>query len=492
MPGHDLLFMPARTAAALIRAKKLSPVEYVDAVLAAAHAAQDRLNAFVTIMDAEARAAARAAEAAAMRGAPIGPLHGVPVSVKDEIDVEGVRTTRGSHVFADAVATRDDITVARLRAAGAIVIGKTTLPEFGHKGLTDSPLLGVTRNPWDLSRTPGGSSGGAAAAAASGIAPLALGTDGAGSVRIPAACCGLVGLKPTQGIVPWETARDGFANTISAGPMTRTVADAAVMFDVIAGPSPLDPLSQQRKRPRVSAKFLADGLAGVRIANIPRMTNPRVASDVAANLAATRTLLEGLGAEVEDAGEAIDWLDAPGKLMYWANLHAAFTPLVAQWGNQLSPSLLGMMRWGEQYSLAAFRQAQFARTRLFRDVERLFEAYDLLLTPTLTRTALPADFDPVRDEVEIEGAKCGVTRQGWSAYVYPFSLTGHPALTVPNGFGADGLPTAVQLVGRYGADLDLFRVAAMLEAAAPWAQHRPAPAWSGGMQAAAGPPGGRA
>jgi Asp-tRNA(Asn)/Glu-tRNA(Gln) amidotransferase A subunit family amidase len=473
MPDTELLFMPATQAAARIRTRELSPVEYVDAVLAAAHQAQPRLNAFVTIMDDEARAAARAAEQAVMRGDALGPLHGVPVTVKDEIDVLGVRTTRGSHVYADNVATRDDILVARLKAAGAIVVAKTTLPEFGHKGLTDSPLQGITRNPWDLSRTPGGSSGGAAAAAASGIAPLALGTDGAGSVRIPAACCGLVGLKPTQGIVPWETARDAFGNNISAGPMTRTVADATVMFDVIAGPSPFDPLSQQRKRPRVSTKFIGSRLDGVRIANVPRMTNPRVASDVAANLAATRAVLEGLGAQIEDAGDDIDWLDQPGRIMFWANLHAAFSTLLPQWGNQLSPSLVAMMAWGEKFSLAEFRQAQFARTRLFRDVEALFERFDLLLTPTLTRTALPADFDPSRDEVDIGGFKCGITRQGFSAYVYPFSLTGHPALTVPNGFGADGLPTAVQLVGRYGADLDLFRVATMVEREAPWAARRP-------------------
>lgn len=473
MPSTDLLFMPALTAAALIRARRISPVEYVDAVLAAAHASQPRLNAFVTIMDESARVAAKAAEAAVMQGAALGPLHGVPVTVKDEVDVAGVRCTRGSAVYADNVAVRDDITVARLKAAGAIVVGKTTLPEFGHKGLTDSPLQGITRNPWDLARTPGGSSGGGAAAAASGIAPLALGTDGAGSVRIPAACCGLVGLKSTQGVVPWETARDAFGNNISAGPMTRTVADAAVMFDVIAGPSVLDPLSLERARPGVAPRLAGNRLDGVRIANIPRMTNPRVAGDVAANLAASRGILEGLGATIEDAGEDIDWLDQPGRVMFWANLHAAFAPLLPQWGNQLSPSLTAFMARGEKFSLAEFRQAQFARTKMFRDVQKLFDRYDLLLTPTLTRTALPADFDPSRDEVEIEGHKCGITRQGFSAYVYPFSLTGHPALTVPNGFGTDGLPTAVQLVGRYGADMDLLRIGAMLEAQAPWAGGRP-------------------
>ncbi|HMK00708.1 MAG TPA: amidase, partial [Reyranella sp.] len=207
MSDTDLLFMPAVKAAALIRAKKLSPVDYVDSVLKAIERAQPRLNCFRVVMAEEARRDAKKAEEAVARGDKLGPLHGVPVSIKDLVDVKGVHTRHGSAIFEDNVAQADDVLVQRLRAAGAIVVGKSTTPEFGVKGLTDGPSFGVTRNPWNLERTPGGSSGGGAAAVAAGLGPLALGTDGAGSVRGPASCSGLVGLKPTLGAVPANTSR---------------------------------------------------------------------------------------------------------------------------------------------------------------------------------------------------------------------------------------------------------------------------------------------
>ena len=202
MSDTDLLFMPAVKAAALIRAKKLSPVEYVDAVLSAIERAQPRLNCFATVMEDEARRDAKAAEKAVTDGAKLGPLHGIPISIKDLVDVAGVHTRHGSAIFEDNIATTDDVVVQRLRGAGAVVIGKATSPEFGVKGLTDGPSFGITRNPWNLDRTPGGSSGGGASAVAAGLGPLSLATDGAGSTRGPASCSGLVGLKATLGIVP--------------------------------------------------------------------------------------------------------------------------------------------------------------------------------------------------------------------------------------------------------------------------------------------------
>ena len=237
----DLLFMPAVTAAALIRAGKLSPVDYVDTVLKAIDRAQPRLNCFRVVMAEEARRDARKAEEAVARGDKLGPLHGVPVSIKDLVDVKGVHTRHGSAIFEDNVAQADDVLVQRLRAAGAIIVGKSTTPEFGVKGLTDGPSFGVTRNPWNLERTPGGSSGGGAAAVAAGLGPLALGTDGAGSVRGPASCSGLVGLKPTLGAVPADTSRDAFGNNVYAGPLARTITDAAIMHSVLVGPSDKDP-----------------------------------------------------------------------------------------------------------------------------------------------------------------------------------------------------------------------------------------------------------
>src|SRR5262245_25844503 len=234
----------ALTLVRQIRTKEVSPLEVVEAVLARIDALQPTVNAFMTVTAGEARETARRAEAAVMAGDPLGPLHGVPFSVKDLLFTKGVRTTMGSHIFADQVPSDDAVPVRRLREAGAILIGKTTTPEFGHKPFTDSPLFGTTRNPWDLSRTAGGSSGGAAAAIATGQGPLALGTDGGGSIRIPAACCGIVGLKPTLGRVPHVHQTDLFGTTSYIGPMARTVTETGACFDAIVGFDAGDPYSQ--------------------------------------------------------------------------------------------------------------------------------------------------------------------------------------------------------------------------------------------------------
>ncbi len=475
MADEDLLFMTAARAAGLIRAGKLSPVTLVQAVLDAARQAQPVLNPFVALLDDSALAVARAAEQAVHDRRPLGPLHGVPVSIKDQVDVAGVPTTHGSAIFAGNTAAADDATVARLRAAGAIVFAKTRLPEFGHKGLTDGPSFGTTRNPWDPAHTTGGSSGGAAAAVASGIGPLALGTDGAGSVRIPAACCGLVGLKPTLGSVPWQQAADAFGNYTYAGPITRSVTDAAMMRAVLTGPDAADPWTLGRgAEPGLSPGLIGRDLSGLRLGVIDRTANPRVQQEMADNARASAEVFAGLGAVAEPVGDGIDWIEHPGRVMYQANFAVALARHLPQWRDQMDPSLLAFMQRGDGFSLTQFREGQYARTRLFRSIQALFDRVDVLIMPTLSRTALPADFDAAEDEVEIDGVACGITRQGWSSYVYPFNLTGHPALTIPSGFDAAGLPTAVQLVGRWGADLDLLRLGALLEEARPWAASRPA------------------
>ena len=473
MAEADLLYLSAQQAAAMIRRRKLSPVELTEAVLNQTERIQP-LNAFVTVLWDEARSAARAAEAAVMRGDALAPLHGVPVHVKDQVDTAGIRTTFGSAIFADNVPDREDGLIARLRTAGTILIGKTRLPEFGHKGLTDGPSFGTTRNPWDHSRTCGGSSGGAAAAIAAGVGPLALGTDGAGSIRIPAACCGVVGLKPTLGAVAWEAAIDAFSNYTYAGPITRSVSDAALMLSVLAGPSPRDPWSLNGpKALTLSPGLIGKDLSGIRIGWIGKAANPQLDPDMEANARASLAALAALGAHVEDVAEPIDWIEFPGRILYQGNFHVAMQKHLPQWRDKMDATLLAFVERGGKFSMADFRTAQFARTDLFRKIQTLFARYDALITPTLTRTALSADFDAANDEVVVNGVKCGITRLGWTAYVYPFNLTGHPALTVPSGFAADGLPTSVQIVGRWGADMDVLRLGALLEQARPWSGKRP-------------------
>src|SRR5216683_2173484 len=231
----DLAYASAAGLAALVARRAVSPVEVVEGVLARIEKSQPTLNAFITLCAEEARAAAREAEPAIMRGAAFGPLHGVPFAVKDLVNTEGVRTTFGSVALADNVPAADSPAVARLKRAGAILIGKTTTPEFGHKCFTEAPLFGRTANPWNLARTCGGSSGGAAAAVAAGLGPIGIGTDGGGSSRIPAACCGIVGFKQTLGLVPHDLTPDGFGNQSHITPLTRTVMDAALMLEAMAG-----------------------------------------------------------------------------------------------------------------------------------------------------------------------------------------------------------------------------------------------------------------
>ena len=474
MSDTDLLFTPAVKAAALIRARKLSPVEYVDTVLKAIERANPRLNCFREVTAEAARRDAKKAEEAVTRGEKLGPLHGVPVSIKDLLDVEGVPTRHGSAIFADnPPAASDDITVARLRAAGAIIVGKAQSPEFGVKGLTDGPSFGTTRNPWNLERTPGGSSGGGAAAVAAGLGPLSLATDGAGSTRGPASCSGLVGLKATLGIVPYDTSRDAFGNNIFAGPLARTVTDAAVMHGVLAGPSSKDPWSLGATPKPMSPKLAGEDLSGVHIGYIELMANPRLAADVRANTLLALDAWRDMGAEVEQVTDRIDWIEYEGRVLYQAGFHVTCAQYLPKWQNQMDPVTLAFMQRGEKFTLADFRNAQFARTALFRTIQSLFERYDFLVSPTNARTALDVTHDAANDEVVVDGVKCGITRQGWTSYQYPFNLTGHPAMAVPSGFGTDGLPTSVQIIGKWASETDVLRLGALLEQARPWAQHRP-------------------
>jgi aspartyl-tRNA(Asn)/glutamyl-tRNA(Gln) amidotransferase subunit A len=475
MANSELLFMPAVAAAALIRRKKLSPVEYMDAVLAAVERLQPKLNCFVNITADRAREDATLAEQAVMSGQKLGPLHGIPVSIKDLIPTEGVRTTFGSIAFTDNIPDRDDILVTRLRAAGAIMIGKTTTPEFGIKGQTDAPIFGTTRNPWNLDRTPGGSSGGAAAAVAAGLGPIALGSDGAGSTRIPAACCGLVGLKGTTGAVPYQEARDAFANVIAAGPLTRNVADAAIMQAAMGGADPLDPWTANATPiGHISPALLSQNLSGLRIGYLSRAANKAVSADVVANTKASLGALIDLGADVEETSAEIDWMSDDQRVLYLCSIANNLGHVVERFGDQTDPVLRAYVAAGKRYDIAAYIKALAARTRLFRAVQGLFETYDFLVSPTLTRTALAADFNGASGIVEIDGENVGPAQPELTGFVYPFNLTGHPALAIPSGWARDGLPTSVQIIGPRHGDSDILRLGALLEQARPWSDRRPA------------------
>jgi aspartyl-tRNA(Asn)/glutamyl-tRNA(Gln) amidotransferase subunit A len=451
-----------------IRSKDVSPVEVVEAVLRRIEALQPRVNAFITVTADEARAEARRAEAAVMAGAALGPFHGVPFSVKDLLFTRGVRTTMGSVIFADQVPAEDAVPVERLRAAGAILIGKTTTPEFGHKPLTDSPLFGVTRNPWDLSRTCGGSSGGAAAAVASGQGPLALGTDGGGSIRIPASCCGIVGLKPTLGRVPHVHQADVFASTSYIGPMARTVAEAAACFDVIAGPDARDRWSH----PEPANDPRTVEVRGLRVGWMPRVGNRLVDRETLAACEGAVRELERAGAHVATVDEDFAAFEPIFLVFLQAGLAARIGSSMPRFADRVARTLRESVERGAAWSAVDYANALVQRTVVYRRVHALFDRFDFLLSPTVARPALAADHDAFAP-ITIDGQEAGSIRGAWYPYLFPFNLSGHPAASVPAGWSSDGLPIGLQIVGPSDGDRRVLALAAHLERERPCARPMP-------------------
>jgi aspartyl-tRNA(Asn)/glutamyl-tRNA(Gln) amidotransferase subunit A len=466
MHTDDLAFVPATELAAAIRARKVSPVEVVEAVLARIDLLNPRLNAYCTVTADAARREARAAEAAVMRGDPLGPLHGVPVSVKDLVITRGVRTTFGSRIYSENIPGEDAPSVVRLKAAGAILVGKTTTPEFGWKGVTDSPLFGVSRNPWDLERTPGGSSGGAGAAVAAGLAPLAVGTDGGGSIRIPGSFCGVFGLKPTYGLVPVFPA--SATGTLShAGPMTRTVRDAALMLQVLAGPDDRDPLSFPSTGQDLTAG-LGDGVRGLRAAWSPTLGYAAVDPEVRRVTEAAVRRFEKLGLVLEQVDRVFEDPDPIWSPLFYGGIAGRLHDSLEEWREQMDPGLVQVVEEGSRIGAVQLGKASSARAAFTEEVREFFAGHELLLTPTLAVPPFAAGLEqPPEDR--------GGSRLAWVAFTYPFNLTGQPAATVPCGFTQDGLPIGLQIVGRRLADFTVLRAAAAFEAAAPWANRRPSP-----------------
>jgi aspartyl-tRNA(Asn)/glutamyl-tRNA(Gln) amidotransferase subunit A len=451
--------------ASAICTRRISPVELMRETLERIERSQPILNAFITVAAEQAMDAAREAEAAVMRGDALGPLHGLPVAVKDLVPTAGIRTTWGSLIFKDHIPDRDAEVVARLKRAGAIVVGKTTTPEFGQQCLTQAPLFGRTRNAWRADRAAGGSSGGSAVAVAAGLVPLAVGTDGGGSTRIPAACNGVAGFKQGLGVVPQEYAQDGFGNISYITPMTRTVADTALMLDVMAGPDVRDPLTTGRARPGFLPALEAAGdVRDVRIGWRALLGNKLVATDV---VAACEAALRVLGAEV---AELTAPFENPERVWFVNN----GTYRMAQFGHYLRehraimcPTFVRQMDQIASCSAAELYEAIFARTRLYRQVQEWFETCDVAAMPTLSRTAVPIDQD-FFGPIEIDGEQVENIRAAWYPYTMPFNLTGNPAISLPCGFGRDGMPVAIQLVGPPGSDARLLQVAAAFERAVGW------------------------
>jgi len=457
--------LSAVEAAGLIRSRAISPVELVQDALARAERVQSMLNCFVNMCAERALDEARAAEQAVMRGDMLGGLHGLPFTVKDLVDTEGVPTTFGAVPFRDNVPRRDAVAVARLRAQGAILLGKTTTPEFGTKSMTDSPLFGQTRNPWHLGRSCGGSSGGAAAATAAGVTALAVATDGGGSTRVPAACNGVVGLKQSLGAVPHSQALDAIGNQTYVTPMTRTVADTCLMMSAMAGPHACDPWSAGVPVPDYAGASTVSGdLRGRRVRYCIAPPGRPVAGDVRRAFEAALARLADLGAVLEPFdGEGFD-VEPIWRVVNHTVWRTRFQPLVAVRPDDYSETFHRQLESAAQFSAGQYQEAMFARTSLYRRVQALLEDADLLAMPTLTRTAVPLGTD-IFDTIDIDGRQYADIRAHWYPWTMLFNLTGHPAVSVPCGLGEGGLPIGLQLVGRFRDDAALLQAAAEFEAA---------------------------
>ncbi len=473
---NEICRMDAVSLAAKVRGKELSAIEVAEAVLRRMDVLEPHLHAFCTPTPDVARAAARAVDAKIAAGEDPGLLAGVPVGIKDLVATKDILTVMGSPLYKDFVPDEDDICVERLKAAGAVIIGKTNVPEFGYSGVGHNPVFETTRNPWNTALTPGGSSAGSGASVAAGVAPFAIGSDGGGSVRIPSAHCGLYGIKASMGRVAlYPGCRDDRYPGISSweslehiGPMSRTVADAALMLKVITGPDPRDRYSI----PAADFDYLAattEDIRGLRIAYSEdwgyAAVDPEVRRVVSEAVAVFET---ELGCTVERADPG--WDDAFGT--FWG-LVAGDTDLTGMRRmmkgreKEMSPHLVDLLQ--RPWTAEEFTDAKIGRQKLCNKMWRFMARYDLLITPTLAVPPFPVN---IQGPEIIEGRMVRSTE--WLAFTFPMNMTGQPAATIPAGFTRDGLPVGMQIVGRHLADRTVLAASGAFERARPWAHKWPA------------------
>lgn len=453
--------LPALEIARKVRARELSPVEVVDAFVERIDRLNPSINAFVTLRVDEARAEALELEATLDNANEIGPLAGLPIGIKDLTDTEGLRTTYGSRLYADHVPTRDAAVVSRLKNQGAIIIGKTTTPEYGSHVVTHSPVSGVSRNPWRTDLTPGGSSGGSAAAVAACMLPFAHGTDGGGSIRVPASHCGVVGFKPSYGRISNVPTADLYTSLAHHGPITRTVSDAWYLFRAMAGHDPRDPgsLPDEILPERIDD---LDTLTGSRVAYSPDLGYATVDPVVDTICRRAMGTFEGLGAAVTEAHPGFDDPRPYFNVLLAAHVAAVVMPDALPERRDFDAMTHAILDLHERTDAWMLADALRRRTELFDTCHDFFEQFDVLVTPTIGSLPLPAEAG-LGPDMRIEGLY----------FNHPFNLTHLPAVSVPAGWTDDGIPVGIQIVVGARRDFQLMRVAAAFERASPWAHRQP-------------------
>ncbi len=467
MADMELCRLSAVAVATAVRRKELSPVGIVKNALDRIEAVNPRLNCFCFVYPDEALAAARRAEAAVMRGDALGPLHGVPIAFKDMTPTKGKRTTLGSYAYENWIPDHDATIVERLLGAGAIMVGKTTTSELAYAFQMNTPLWGITRNPWNLDRAPGGSSGGSAAAVAAGCVPLAEGCDAGGSIRLPASFTGIVGLKPSLGRIPFEIFPSQFDSFTSFGPLAWHVSDAALFLDAAQGPDDRD-FSSLPALPAVDPPRAA-GLEGVRLAFTPDFGYYAVDPEVAANTRAMVATLRSLGAEVDEI--ELSWtrdLNEAGWLHWDVYAALMMADRLDEFRDRMEPDVVAAVERGRQAKAVDFKRVELVRTRLAETIAPILARYDALVSPTSAQPAIPIDSTEADFGHDDENGKfCHYEM------TFPFNMLTLPALSVPSGFTGSGLPTGFQIAGRRHDDATPLRIGHALEQALNWTDNRP-------------------
>jgi amidase len=469
--NRDICFVPASELVRLYRARKTSPLEVMEAVLARIDAVNPAVNAYVTVARESALAEARrATQALRRRGTPLRPLHGVPVSIKDLYATKGIRTTWGSLIYKDNVPADDDLVVERLKSAGAIVVGKTNTPEFGAGGNTFNAVFGATRNPWNTALTCGGSSGGAAVAVATGMGPVAQGSDLGGSLRTPAAFCGVVGLRTTPGLIPSYPRTLAWDTLGVTGPIARTVADAALMLTAMAGPDDRNPLSYEVDTSQFARAVKTPSIKGWRVAWTPDLNGLIPVDEEVLGVAHDAVkVFRSLGARVETA--CPDFSEVPEiingtRAVTMVALHADRLP---RWRESMQKELVRDVEHGLGLTTRDISRSEVLRSALWQRVRTFMATRDLLVLPTVAVQPFPVE-QPFA--THINGKPLDNYFQ-WFFLTYGITVTGLPAISVPCGFTRSGLPVGLQIVGRRRQEAALLRAAAAFEAAAPWGSHIP-------------------
>jgi amidase len=468
--GGDLCFQSAERLAQGYRRRDFSAVEVMAAVLDRIDRLNPSVNAYVTVVGDQAMEAARAAQQALDAGRPVGPLHGVPVSIKDVTPTKGIRTTWASKLYENHVPDEDSLAVERLKAAGAIIVGKTNTPEFAAGGHTFNSLFGPTRNPWNLALSAGGSSGGAAAAVATGMGPLAEGSDLGGSLRTPAAFCGVVGFRGSPGLVPIYPSAMAWNSMTVQGPIARTVGDVALMLRVLAGPDDRDPMSYDVDTQAFTDAARAPAIAGARIAWTPDLNGLiPVDPEIVAVAGESVHLLRSLGATVDEACPSFAELDDIVRGTRGVAMVGAHAAKLERWRDQMQSGLVWNIEQGLALTPQDIARAEIARTTLWHRVRAFMTRYDFMILPGTAVAPFPVEIDY---PTEIAGRTLGNYME-WFYLTYAISVTALPVICVPCGFTKSGLPVGLQIVGRRRQEARLLAAAAAFEQACPWSQWRP-------------------